>query len=92
MEDQGDRLEGKMEDRGDRLSGMGVFGLMKEAVELMYHNFALFLTFVTSFTMPTSLFTIFVFSAVDLHHHYVLSDFIGKVRTLLFFCMQLLNF
>lgn len=84
MEDQGDRLEGKMEDQGAKLSGMGVFGLMKEAVKLMYHNFALFLTFVTSFTIPSSLFTIFVFSAVDLHHHYVLSDFIGKGELVIF--------
>lgn len=62
-----------------RLERMGVFGLMKEAVKLMRQNFYLFLSFVTSFTIPCSVFTVFLLSAIDVHQRYVISDFISEV-------------
>jgi len=62
----------------DRLGRMGVWGLTKEAVKIMRQNVPLFLSFVTSFTIPCGLFTIFLLAAIDIHHRYVLDDFISK--------------
>lgn len=61
-----------------RLERMGVFELMKEAIRLMRQNFYLFLTFVTSFTIPCSVFTVFLLSAIDIHRCYAIDDFISK--------------
>ncbi|KAG0627970.1 hypothetical protein M758_2G240700 [Ceratodon purpureus] len=61
-----------------RLERMSVFGLMKEAIVLMRQNVYLFLSFVTSFTIPCSVFTVFLLSAVDINQRYVISDFISK--------------
>lgn len=76
-----------MEDQGcglDRLGRMGVMGLTKEAVKIMRQNVPLFLSFVTSFTIPCGLFTIFLLSAIDIHHRYVLEDFISKGELVIF--------
>jgi hypothetical protein len=74
-----------------RLERMGVFELMKEAIRLMRQNFYLFLTFVTSFTIPCSIFTVFLLSAIDIHRCYAIDDFISKVGGCSSFLMRLLS-
>ncbi|XP_024362658.1 uncharacterized protein [Physcomitrium patens] len=62
----------------DRLAKMGVFGLMKEATRLIVQNFWLFFSFVTSFTIPCGIFTVFLLSAVDIRHRYGMEEFISR--------------